>query len=101
MELILERHELLDLGTISAGQQLTCRAGTCWLTLSGDMHDYILRPGQQFTSRQRGHLLVTAMEECRIAIGQQASGKSAASFWPWLNNEVSCEGRGRQATASE
>jgi len=72
MELVLEQQELLNLGTIPPDLQILCQAGSCWLTLSGDRHDHILRPGQQFISRQRGHLLVTATEACRIKIVHQS-----------------------------
>mgnify|MGYP001235194898 CR=1 FL=1 len=86
MELALERHELLDLGIIPPDLQISCQAGSCWLTLSGDRHDHILRPGQQFISRQRGHLLVTATAECRIKIVYQASIRRPFFFWMGLNN---------------
>ena len=71
MELLLDSQELLNLGTMPRNTQLFCRSGTCWLTLSGDARDHLLRQGQQFTSRQRGHLLVTALVPCRLEVRLQ------------------------------
>jgi len=41
---------------------LACLRGTLWVTLSGDPRDYILRPGDQFTPRVRGTLVVQALQ---------------------------------------
>jgi len=88
MELALERHELLDLGIIPPDLQISCQAGCCWLTLSGDRHDHILRPGQQFISRQRGHLLLTATTACRIKVAHQGPIREPFFFWQGLSNLV-------------
>lgn len=81
MEMLLENQELLDLGTIRAGVQITWQSGWGWLTLAGDYRDHILRPGHQFTCPRRGHVLIIATEPCRLKIEAPQASPRPVAFW--------------------
>ena len=71
MELLLEQRELLDLGHNRQGLIIICRAGTCWLTQSGDARDYLLRCGQKHEVRGNGQLILSAIGPCRVRLATQ------------------------------
>jgi hypothetical protein len=68
MELLLDRGELLNLGQKLQGLTIVCRAGTCWLTQTGDARDHILRGGHQFQVRAKGQLVLYATARCRLQL---------------------------------
>lgn len=84
MEILLKKHELLDLGTELRGLSLFCQAGTCWLTQAGDSRDHILRVGHSFTATLSGHLVVTATEDCRLSLIVATAAQECGSFWQRL-----------------
>jgi len=84
MEILLKKHELLDLGTELRGLSLFCQAGTCWLTQAGDSRDHILRAGHSFTATQNGHLVVAATDNCRLTLIVETVAQESGSFWQRL-----------------
>jgi hypothetical protein len=48
--------------------RLTCVEGVLWLTREGDFEDYILGPGQSFTSRRGDKITVQAMRPSRLQL---------------------------------
>lgn len=68
MELLLQTREILDFGRGQQALHIICRGGRCWLTQAGDARDYILNPGDCFTVRTKGQLVVTATQPCRLAV---------------------------------
>ena len=68
MELLLNEHELLNLGENLHGLRIVCREGRLWLTQAGDSRDHILRAGDSFTVSASGQLIITATESCRLML---------------------------------
>ena len=44
------------------GTRICCERGILWLTQNDDLRDYILRAGETWTTPQRGHVVVQALE---------------------------------------
>lgn len=84
MEILLNKYELLDLGANPRGLSLTCQAGTCWLTQTGDDRDHILRAGEQFKACEHRHLIVTATEDCRLILTTAPSKNNHGVRWQQL-----------------
>jgi len=80
MELLLNKQELLNLGANLRGIKIVCLEGRCWLTQAGDSRDHILRAGGTFAITANGHLMVTAMDTCRLRLN--AEQKSIARRMP-------------------
>lgn len=70
MKLLLEAGELLDLGNRNGNRTLSCDSGRCWVTVANDSRDLILRPGQQLQLPRRGRVLVQALADVRLHLGQ-------------------------------
>jgi len=68
MELLLSRNELIDLGKNLSGVRIVCIEGCCWLTKAGDNRDHILTQGKAFEILDSGHLVVMALNKCRIRL---------------------------------
>lgn len=81
MELMLQKKEILDLGSKLKGLEIICLDGRCWLTQTGDSHDHILRNGHRFNNRQDGQLLVIAIDDCRLKLLRQKN-----CFLPRINS---------------
>lgn len=81
MQLLLNKNELLDLGTDLRLVSIHCQEGYCWLTQTGDNQDHILHAGQSHTFTQRGKVLVTAMMESRLELIAEPKGAVSTSFW--------------------
>lgn len=86
MEILLNKHELLDLGENLADCRIVCLAGCCWLTLSGDSRDYILRSGSSFTVSMNGQLVVTATENSRLMLVAKPQGVKNSPWQPLICN---------------
>lgn len=72
MELLLQEHELRELGTNLKGMRLACHHGCCWLTQEGDSRDIILRAGQSHTIHGRGTVIVSAPTAARLQLQAEA-----------------------------
>lgn len=68
MELLLNKQELLNLGANLSGVEIVCLEGRCWLTQAGDSRDHVLRAGGTFAIASNGHLIVTAVDPCRLLL---------------------------------
>jgi len=73
MEILLKKHELLDLGRNLAGNKLVCCSGSCWLTQAGDSRDFILQDGAEFDVRMSGKIIISATEDCRLLLVAKSS----------------------------
>jgi hypothetical protein len=81
MEILLNRNELLDLGSRLRGCSIICLAGICWLTQAGDNRDHVLYAGERFNARMDGRLIVTATESCRLQLITQPATVKSGSLW--------------------
>ena len=81
MELLLQKHEILDLGRQLQGTSILCQAGSCWLTQTGDDRDHILHPGAQFSSERKGRLILTATEDCRLRLVSNTKTATPSTIW--------------------
>jgi hypothetical protein len=68
MELLMNKQELLNLGTNLRGVKIVCVEGRCWLTQAGDSRDHILSTGSTFAITANGHLIIAALEPCRLML---------------------------------
>ena len=82
MELLLEQHEVLDLGHGQRGIEIYCRQGCCWVTVEGDDRDHILRAGQDCAINLPGKIVVTALAEARLLFVMAGPEKVSAPFVP-------------------
>ena len=67
-ELRLKAHGVHRIAHYHPGTTIACSKGVLWVTQTGDRRDHILLPGDQFTSRKRGKILIEAMREAAIRI---------------------------------
>jgi len=54
--------------TLDEGERICCTRGVVWLTQSGDGMDYLLRAGESFTARTRGHVVLQGMEDAQLCV---------------------------------
>ena len=57
--------------TLDKGQRLCCTRGVVWLTQSGDAADYLLRAGESYTARTRGHVVVQGMNDAQFCVEEK------------------------------
>ena len=81
MELLLNPHELRNLGDDLRSVSIHCQRGCCWLTQAGDSRDHILRSGQTFTVSRRGKVLVMAAAASRLQLLGEPKHARIASLW--------------------
>lgn len=62
------------------GVRIECRAGSLWLTQTGDQRDVVLASGQGFTLDRPGQALIYAAAPATVAI-QAFSPRVSASGW--------------------
>ena len=58
--LALRRNDVLPLGD-AHGRALSSAGGTLWITIDGDLHDYVLEPGQTMRIASHARTLVSAL----------------------------------------
>jgi hypothetical protein len=92
MEILLQRHEILDLGHGLRDLRIVCREGRCWLTQEGDSRDFILRSGHSLAIESAGQVLITASESCRLQIVGANRSASVAGRLPALISKKLCWG---------
>ena len=66
IERVLAKNQLLVMPDANA--RVTCLAGQLWLTREGDIEDYILGPGQSFSSRRGDKITVQALQPSRLRL---------------------------------
>ncbi len=59
----------------AAGVRLACSEGTVWVTLDGDLQDYILEAGDSFITQEHRRALVYAIAPARISLEARNSRK--------------------------
>jgi hypothetical protein len=47
---------------------VTCEEGAVWLTVDGDLQDYVLEAGETFETQDHGRVLIYALADSRISI---------------------------------
>lgn len=62
------RGSLHRIPKIQRGTTVVCERGVLWLTQSGDPIDHFLLPGQRYTLKKRGKVLVEALREASVSI---------------------------------
>ncbi|CAA9390060.1 MAG: hypothetical protein AVDCRST_MAG51-339 [uncultured Ramlibacter sp.] len=74
------RHTLLE---VPQGRVLdvSCGAGTLWLTLDNDPRDIVLAPGQAFRVEPNRRVLVYAMEDSVLEVRASRPPVPAARGW--------------------
>ena len=68
LRLCLSPNDVLGLAGQRRGLRFHCLAGKIWLTQAGDPVDHFLAPGDTFTTRQRGRLVLQALSEAMISV---------------------------------
>ncbi len=81
MEILLQQHELLDLGGKLQNVTIVCQSGCCWLTQTGDSRDHILHAGSHVKIHSQGRVIVTASDDCRLRVVADATEESSGRFW--------------------
>jgi hypothetical protein len=67
-ELRMHTHELRHLGGHRSDVVITCKQGMLWVTQAGDRKDYILYPGEQFSTNTPDKVVVEALNESAMII---------------------------------
>src|SRR4051794_31414775 len=80
----LERRALFTVADPSQ-VNFTCREGTVWLTLDGDLRDYVLEAGDSFRTPEHRSALLYALSPARVDIDtcrerQALHARPASSF---------------------
>ena len=52
----------------AAGLQIDCEQGTVWVTLDGDLRDYVLEPGDHFHNTEHRRAVIYAMQPSSLRI---------------------------------
>ncbi|HEY8047641.1 MAG TPA: DUF2917 domain-containing protein [Ramlibacter sp.] len=59
----------------ASGVEIACRSGAVWITVDGDLNDYVLEAGDTFVTDKRARVLVYALGAARIDLAQLQSRK--------------------------
>jgi hypothetical protein len=62
----------------AAGLQIDCEDGTVWITVDGDLRDYVLEPGDHFHNTEHRRAVIYAMRPARLSIHTDGVAPSAA-----------------------
>ena len=65
----------------AAGAHIVCRSGCLWITLDGDLRDFVLEAGESFTTTEHRRALIYALKPSCMAVsssGQAATGRRHA-----------------------
>lgn len=68
LSLQLSRRAFQHLDKIRPGVKVICKRGLLWLTQTGVPQDYVLSAGDGLVVKQRGKLLIEAMQEADLSI---------------------------------
>lgn len=66
----------------AAGARIVCRSGCLWITLDGDLRDFVLEPGESFTTTEHRRALIYALKPSCMAVSsssQAAPGQRRAA----------------------
>ncbi len=70
-ELGLQREAMFSVPD-AAGLSIVCRRGTVWITLDGDVRDFVLERCESFSTAEHRRALIYAMQPACISISQVA-----------------------------
>jgi hypothetical protein len=56
------------LSEIRRNTTVVCERGVLWLTQSGDPVDHVLLPGQRYTLKRHGKVLIEALREASLRV---------------------------------
>jgi hypothetical protein len=88
----LERKALYSLPD-ATGLTVTCDEGTLWLTVEGDLRDFVLEAGQTFETQNDRSVLIYALAPSRISIADTAPAAAAAPRRrTWFASRLSAAG---------
>ena len=59
-EIRLEAHQLWS-GGFSSAVRISCESGCVWVTRRGDLHDYIVREGEEIMAPHSPHLVISTI----------------------------------------
>lgn len=68
IELHLQPHDLIHMGTSGHNVAIECQQGVLWVTCSGDIHDHMLTPGDRYIPEERGKVIIEAMLEAQVRL---------------------------------
>lgn len=68
MTLQLHTHCFHRLSEVEPGMTVVCEKGLLWMTQSGNLQDYTLKPGQRVTLEGKGKVLIEAVSESDVCI---------------------------------
>jgi hypothetical protein len=66
--IVLERGEVITIGTRGRPYRVSCIAGRLWTTIGGDPADAVLACGQSVTYRKRGRIVIEALRTATVRI---------------------------------
>ena len=64
----MHRGNMHSVSQVLRGSTVICEHGVLWLTQSGDPIDHVLLPGQRYTLKKTGKVLVEALREASLSI---------------------------------
>jgi len=70
IELILQSSQILDLEETEHRMAIECKSGVLWVTHSGESQDYMLKAGKRYTSNTKGKIVIQALKESCLDIGE-------------------------------
>lgn len=59
------------------GLVIECETGVCWITQMYDGEDHILKPGEKFVARPKGRVVVEALQDGWVSIGEKREDAAA------------------------
>lgn len=69
MKVHLPRKMTYPVESPERGLVIEVESGVCWITQMYDGEDHILKPGERFIARQRGRVVVEALQDGWVSIG--------------------------------
>lgn len=66
IDMTLNHHELVQYKT-HPGMTIECKQGIVWVTAPGDIHDYVLLPGQRYVPQTTGKVMIEAMRDSALS----------------------------------
>ena len=67
--LFLKKRELVSLDEIQPHMAIECKQGIIWVTRSGQGQDYTLRAGRHYLPKGDGRVVIEALADARVEIG--------------------------------
>lgn len=68
MEILLPENETMTIDPVPRRLRIVCRSGEIWLTQSNDARDFLLRPGQAFTTAGKGRIVLWALAPAQVTV---------------------------------